>query len=62
MGNVRPDSVGCIRFPEQFCCPTHAIICKILTIDPLEPDLTMSPRQLSFDIDDCAIRPIESRV
>ena len=47
MGSVLPLSVGCILFPEQFCCPTHAAICMILTIEPLEPDLTMRPRQLS---------------
>ena len=62
MGRVLPETVACIRFPEQFCCPTHAMICKILTMEPFEPDRTMSPRQFSWSIAFCAIFPMESRV
>ena len=50
IGSVLPLSVGCILCPEQFCCPTHAAICMILTMEPFDPDLTMSPRQLSSDM------------
>ena len=62
MGRVRPLRVAFIRCPEQFCCPTQAIICRILTIEPLEPDLTMRPRLLLGDMAFCAMSPIESRV
>ncbi len=62
MGRVRLPNVGWMRLPWQFCWPTHAIIWRMLTIEPFDPDDTMRPRQLSAAMAFLAMSPMESLV
>jgi hypothetical protein len=40
-GSVRCVKPYLMRLPCTFCCPTQAIICEILSSDPLEPAITV---------------------
>ncbi|VDO45844.1 unnamed protein product [Brugia timori] len=50
-----------IRLPSTFCCPTQAMTCEILILDPLEPATTIALKLLYSDKERCALPPVRSR-
>jgi hypothetical protein len=61
MGSVRSTNPSWIRAPPTDCWPTHATICEMLRVDPLDPHVAMTRAGFSRGSSSMHDDPIVSR-